>query len=460
MALRISLLRIVLVTAVPFSASGCFCLSTAQPCQVNMTAEVVFVGRVETVKQIPPLAQDPVPARQVHIVVLEPFRGIEHREVDLVTSMSDCGVKFERNKEYLIYAWRDKESGRLETGACSQTAVAERSQENIQNLREIATGKGPARVFGFATAAPSDLQLPFRASMPLAGVAVTLRSGDQSWRVLTDEKGNYEIRSLPAGDYQMFANLAGPPNDQRNFQLRGGECLRQTVLGVAVGKIAGTLLDSQGTPVPNVLVEIEGVPSTSTPKPFLRPLTDTNGHFESDNISAGEYVLGVNFETPPYAHDWYDKRSPLPRSYYPGVLRRTDASIVKVQAGQDATDLQFRLPPSPAHLTVKGTVAGSDGSLVEALVSLIDLEYDREHAQVDTVQAAPDGRFSIEAIEGRPYAVFAQLNRDGRIQHTGLIEISGKATEGLHLVLTANDAEDACEVCNRYRLGQSPLWKK
>jgi hypothetical protein len=180
----------------------------------------------------------------------------------------------------------------------------------------------------------------------------------------------------------------------------------------------------------------------------------------TDNLEAGEYVLGVNLETPPYAHDWYDKRSTLPRSYYPGVFRRADASTLKLQAGQNATDLQFRLPPPPAHITVKGTVAASDGSPAEALVSLIDLEYEHEQAQVDTVRAAPDGSFSIEAIEGRRYALVAQLKRDGRIQHTGLIEISRNATEGLHLILSADDAKDACEVCSRYRLWQSPLWKQ
>jgi tissue inhibitor of metalloproteinase len=457
--------RLILLAAIllPPRVTACMCLpSASKPCQVNMNAEIVFRGRVTGLQQSTSGSSGSEALRQAHLVVLEAFRGMTDREADIFTSLSDCGIRFEERKEYLIYAWRDKVSGRLETGACSQTALAERSIENIQNLRELTSGKGPSHVFGFTTSEPSDLQLPFRASLPLVGVPILLRSGNKSWQAVTDNRGNYEFKSLAGGLYEISAELSGISTEQRvrQFKLEPGACIRQNFLGVLVGRISGQLLDSLNQPVPNILVDIKAVPPTKQPQIFLRGLTDTQGRFSYGTLEMGQYVLGVNLEDPPGKHDWYGKRVPYSSSYYPGVATASDARIVKLEAGpnQNIDGLEFRLPPNPAPMVVRGNAMLPNGSPARAIVSLLDLAYPGDKAQVDTVRTNPDGSFSISGVEGRPYAILAQARRDGRIQHSELTAIVPNTARPFRLVLSNDDSPESCEVCKRFQIWESPLW--
>ena len=445
----------------PVRTEACFCApSPVTACEDNLRTEVVFIGRVTFVRRAAVRERPDEPLRQAHMSILESFRGISEHDVDIFTSATDCGIDFKAQSEYLVYAWRDQGSGRLGTSACARTAPVDSAAENIANLRQLTSGRGPARVFGFVTGDPDDLQMPFRSSKPLAGIPILLRLGEQSWRTVTDERGDYEFTQLPAGFYEGRADLPNADEEQRhrNFRLLAGACSRQNFLAVPVARIEGRLVDSDNRPVPNVLVEIDGIPPTNQPHPILRPLTDANGKFYYDNLEIGEYILGVNLTTPPFAHDWYDKRSPLARSYYPGVADRSQAAVVTLERGRNREDLTIHLPPSPRTLPFNGQVALDNGSPVRALVSLFDLDYPGEAAQVDTVLSGIDGRFVIQGVEGRRYGIFAKAGRGGQIRYSNMLELGDNNTPPLRLVLSHDARSEPCKVCAHYKIWQSPLW--
>jgi hypothetical protein len=421
-----------------------------------MSAEVVLVGRVTDVRRARVRGPASEPVHRVHLVVLEAFRGVSDRGVDIVTSTSSCGISFKRGEEYLIYAWRDRETGLLKTSACSRTNLAAQSVENIENLRGLTSGQGPSQVFGFVTREPSDLQLPFRASVPISGVRIHLRSGDKSWQTTTDERGEYEFGGLPGGVYEASADLVDGPADQRQrrFTLVSGGCSRQNFLGVTVGRIAGRLIDSDNQPVPNVLVEIKGVPPTPDPRLVFSRFTDAEGRFIHEMLPMGEYLLGVNLRSPPNKRDWYGKRAPFERSFFPGVTVRNEARILKLQAGQNIEELVFQLPPRPNVRTIHGRAVFPDGSPATAVVALLDLDYPGDEAQVEAVLTDRDGGFWVAGIEGRPYALLATGKYKGRLVHSGFTEISPDVKELVRLVLS----RESCEICSRFQIWRSPLW--
>src|SRR5262249_17757150 len=156
-------------------------------------------------------------------------------------------------------------------------------------------------------------------------------------------------------------------------------------------------------PISNTVVEIQAVPPTRQPHPIFVPMTDADGRFHFDNLEMGQYVLGFNLRTPPYAHDWYGKRVPYDRSFYPGVADRSKATIVTLESSRDVNGLEFRLPPVLNPVIIRGRVIAQDGSPVRATVSLLDLDYLGETAQVDTVRTSADGIFGIQGAEGRRY---------------------------------------------------------
>jgi len=76
-----------------------------------------------------------------------------------------------------------------------------------------------------------------------------------------------------------------------------------------------------------------------------------DGKFCSDRLGPGEYYL---YFTQGPSHGVLESAS-----YYPGVVERSKASIVKVEAGQMKSDVVFRAPKQKAH-TVRGFICTDD----------------------------------------------------------------------------------------------------
>jgi Carboxypeptidase regulatory-like domain len=319
-------------------AQACFCFSPERPCDNNH--EVAFVGHVTQVQEFGRGANAKL---RVHLVIREAFRGVEGREVEIVTSATSCGVAFQDGQDYLVFANKREGSDILDAHACSGTKLVSRSGQELEHLRAVARGEGRSGVYGFVTANPSDIVPPMRASKPVAGVSIQLSYGNESQRAFTDAEGKYEFGLLPAGRYQIQAELSNVPERQRSFDIDvpAGACRVQPFLSVRAGRISGRLVDSRNQPIAGVFVEIEAIPPTPQSHPLLRMPTDSEGRFVHDWLESGEYVLGINLAGS--ARDFLGKPSRYSRTYYPGVTNRGEAGVLKLEGGQNIDDLQFRL---------------------------------------------------------------------------------------------------------------------
>ena len=399
--------------------------------------------------------------RRVRVLVTEPFRGIEDREVEFTTGFTSTSVDFQENESYLIYAWREKDTHQFQTGVCAGTRRIDQVQEQLKYIRGLKTGATQSRIFGFVTLDPQDIQYRLKVSKPLPGVPITLRSGEKTWQATTDSEGNYELTGMPSGMYDLTATLPGLPHDQRfrRIELISRECLRCNFLAVLVGSISGRLIDSERRPIRGVLVEIEAVPPTKQPHPLLQKLTDEEGRFEHTQLEAGEYLLGFNLMRPPNARDWYGKRIPYPGSYYPGVADRSAAQLLRLKSGQKMENLEFQVPPHAPQLDFAGRVAWPDGSSAEAGVSLVDLDFPPDSCQVDSVSTKADGRFSLIGLKGRHYAVLAHVGDGGQHAYSEVLELPSVNGKPIGLVLSKEATAESCEICKRFKhLWQSPLW--
>ena len=390
--------------------------------------------------------------RHVQIRVMEAFRGIEEQEVEIITGFFDCDIKFQENKSYLIYAGRDKDSHQLSTGACSGTAPLEMRGEELEYLRGLKSGILPSQVFGFVTSDPWDDGTFGHATKPVADVPIVLKSEGKSWQAVTDQKGAYELTGLSPGSYEIAATLpdAEPEQRSRKFDLKPGACLQETFRSIRTSSIKGRLVDSDGNAVQGVLVDIEAVAPTEQPHPMSREFTDKEGSFSQIKLEAGDYVLGLNLESPPNAHDDYRKRVPYSRSYYPGVTDRARAQVLHLDAGQNIENLEFQLPPTPQPLTVTGTAVWPSGLLAKADVLLMDLDYPEERRQVDSARTKSDGRFSVTGVTGRPYVLFAHIRGRNYHFHSEVLDLSGTDHKPIRLELSEKEPDDDCRICKRF----------
>ncbi len=127
-----------------FSSTGyvCSCLPPGTPQEEMAKMDAVFSGKVLDVKE------KFNSTTEVKISVSETWKGVTSKEVVVYTAMDSaaCGVFFEKDKEYLVYA--HLEDGEYTTYLCSRTAELAQAQAD---LKELGEGTEPTEAFKDST---------------------------------------------------------------------------------------------------------------------------------------------------------------------------------------------------------------------------------------------------------------------------------------------------------------------
>ncbi|MGJ5815665.1 carboxypeptidase-like regulatory domain-containing protein [Paludibaculum fermentans] len=399
--------------------------------------------------------------RTAHIQVLERFHGDVAHEVEIPFGTSSCDFKFQVEREYLIDASRDQKSSGLRTGSCSRTAEI-KDPHQLDAYRNLLSLSAPPTVFGFVTRQPSDLELFYRASKPVAQATITIRSGEQTWQASTDAQGEYSL-ALPApGSYQVEAGLSELPERQRVLRLDvlPGQCQRVNFSAIPMGSIRGKLLDADGHGVAGELVEIRGVPPTLDPRHISREYTHADGIFWIPRLISGEYRLLINPGLPPRKRRWMGDRSPYGETFYSGGTPKDQAVTIHLDPGQDLDNLEFRLPPAAPEWRMHGEVQAPDGDVEAVKVWLVEEGWPEDKAVIDGVRVGVDGQFTLVGAPGRSYAIFGHY-RDANVHyHSAITPLIPGAQSPIRLALEAAPANEDCELCRKYQhLDISPDWK-
>ena len=76
--------------------------------------------------------------RRVTFAVKESFRGSRDKTIEVRTGMGggDCGIDFQRGRDYLVYAYRPPTTRSLYTGVCTRTSRVENAANDLAYFRE------------------------------------------------------------------------------------------------------------------------------------------------------------------------------------------------------------------------------------------------------------------------------------------------------------------------------------
>jgi hypothetical protein len=215
---------------VTMSSGGiaCSCIGNGPPCQQVWNSSAVFTGTTvalegpEQPHGVPPSQGAPsnrsvarrtnrprpmeFPKRVVRFAIKEAWNGIPtgEKEIEVETGLGggDCGYRFERGEDYLVYAYRSPQ-GKLATGICSRTRRLSDADEDLNYLHSLTSAKESAEFRVVAL----DIHNEGRRRLPGALVRLTGPKGTQT--ASTDDAGTGVFSGLPPGKYTAAVELEG-----------------------------------------------------------------------------------------------------------------------------------------------------------------------------------------------------------------------------------------------------------
>lgn len=336
------------------NALACDCgKRVPKPCQGLPATDVVFVGTLLHIDKAVPEEEestrsgDPVARFRID----EKISGAMGLEIDIYPppDKGDCGYIFSEGQQYLVFATQGSD-GQLYTTVCSETRSIELAQALLAQLRAMSKNQPRPSVFGTLR----NAEQPFGSLLvrfpgePLANTRIQLRSEDGVRESKTDSNGVYAFQDVPAGEYQMTAELpeglelahAFLDEPLKPLKLPAGACFEYDISAQATGRIQGRVLGPDGQAL--TFADLDLFPVGKYPDGEFRwsEFQDQRkhaGYFEFNSVKPGDYILVFN------DLDRISPDTPYPRFYYPGVRELTHAEKIHMEAGQQFLGADIRV---------------------------------------------------------------------------------------------------------------------
>ncbi len=267
----------------------------------------------------------------------------------------------------------------------------------------------------------------------------------------TDLDGRFAIDNVPPGDYYVTGEMTGYINEASAVRIalsQGGDALNAIAavprIGVGAGGatvqlslqrggiVAGTVQWDDGSPAAGVQVNVQPASGTGIDSSIQsgggRPgglagvgtggQTDGRGRFRRSGGPAGRDVLRASVQSPmpqgPGTEGGRFQRLMSLNVYAPNKLRKTEATVINLGAGEERADVNVVLGLTGMH-TVSGQVSSSSAAVRSGSVQLTD-QTDSTLNRRGTIAA--DGSFLVPYVPPGTYTLrvtaSAQAANNGR----------------------------------------------
>jgi len=303
---------------------GCPCKNTGTPCSAMSGNAVVFVGRV---------LSDSQPTR---VAIEERLYNVPKEVRELKIDMA--GFPLESDERYVIFAGRDEEDN-LVVVPCSETFKLAGNEHVLDALRNHAAG-GASRLIGTVrrmSGNESDMGV-------VPGAIVTADSGRGTYQVMTDAAGNFEIRELDEGAYEVRVAKDGLILERLTATASlGAKSCELLLLDMwPSGRISGTVFDSREKRLEGVVVQVLAAETLDV---LRMATTDSQGRYVLEPLPGGKYVVGVNAAP----------------STDEGPYPPTKREDVQIADGEQADGINITLPQARTAAKLRVYVTGLRG---------------------------------------------------------------------------------------------------
>jgi hypothetical protein len=376
--------------------------------------------------------------------ISETFRGIQAEQAEVLTGISggDCGYGFKTGETYLVYAHLDKQSGRLSTSICTRTRPLAQAKDDLNYIRNLSSTAPGAAIFGKVYKHNYGAREGEDFRKPVNNAELMIEGESSRIETRTDAEGGFRVAALAPGKYKIKLKLPKGLTDgsesseqfvEREAEVVDKSCAEANFYLNSDTRVSGRVYDAAGQPVAKMRLEMRGAAADlKNANTFLHAQTDDEGRFVFRIVPPGDYLLGFRIlgsaggEIPPY-----------PRTYYPGVVLKSQASMISVKEGENLLNLELRLPPRLIEYEVEGYVVWSDGRPSPGVSITLSMWEHGEFTASQSFLADERGRFKLKVYEGVNYAVSAYpLNASGPEPQSKWVEVpTTSGGEPIRLVL-------------------------
>ncbi len=295
------------------------------------------------------------------------------------------------------------------------------------------------------TAYCADTNAPAR----LAEIAVVSASAtglSETHSGVTDLEGRFVVRNIPDGNYYVSAILPGYVDplagmtgtrlkamsaekrkafDAQNLVTVSAKQVARVSLRLERGaEIDGTVLYDDGSPAISLQVTVtpkdstesketeDAIPTVESFTEAFRRTTDDHGRFRIVGLAAGKYLVGAT--VPAFSADTASQNPfefVIQSSFFGalvvyagGSLRASNATLIKVGAGEMDSGVDITIPLSSLHSIHGNVILKSTGQAPPA--AMLQLLY-ADNQELTRTVIAPDGEFDISNVPEGAYILRA-----------------------------------------------------
>jgi len=297
---------------------------------------------------------------------------------------------------------------------------------------------------------------------PARGVTVILQAQNQAApnapRARTDESGRFYCAGLQAGKYSVSALAPGyvslePPSFPgirgKTVNLSDGDRVENVDLEIrSGGVIAGRVTDSQGRPVVEERVNLIKLNLNNRYGDAFNQgvnygmyQTDDRGHYRIYGLPEGRYLVSVGQAESFGSANIISTREFYPRVFYQNAASDSEAKMIEVSEGSEATNIDLIVPDPKQTHDVYGRVvdAGSGRPVVgvEVVVGWAPSEgrYAASGYAGSGARSGPNGEFHIFGVQPGRYTILAKPDEAGGgfISDPVIVDIDEDTVTGVEL---------------------------